>query len=143
MAKYFTLKELVESETATAKGIDNFPSFEIAAHLQELTETILDPLREAWGGPLVINSGYRCEALNRAVGGSATSAHMFGYAADIRPTDSRRTAKFILFANSWLQENNIKFDQSIDEKSGDTKWLHISVRNGQGKQRCQFLSIHK
>ena len=143
MARYFTLKELLQSETATEKGIDNTPTFEIVDHLKELTEKILDPLRDAWGAPLVINSGYRCDALNKAVGGSKTSAHLTGYAADIRPSDSRRTAKFIIFANSWLIEHNVAFDQSIDEQSAGVKWLHIAVRNVEGKQRKQFLTIHK
>ena len=77
---YFTLWELVKSDTAEAKGISNFPDFDTVAHLDELRKKILDPMREAWGGPLVVTSGYRCPALNRAVGGVTNSAHLSGYA---------------------------------------------------------------
>lgn len=141
--RYFELSEFVASDTASKKKIDNTPTFEVVDHLEELVLEILDPLRSAWGSPLRVTSGYRCKALNKAVGGANNSAHLTGYAADIQPTDSRRTAKFILFANAWLQENNISFDQSIDESSGTTKWWHISVRNSDGKQRKQFLSLSK
>ena len=143
MPKYFTLSEFLESDTAKAKGINNTPEFLVVAHLQELVDNILDPLRAAWGSPLRVTSGYRCPKLNKAVGGSATSVHQLGYAADIQPTDPRRTAKFILFANAWLEENNIAFDQSIDESAKGVKWLHIGIRNSKGEQRRQFLSIKK
>lgn len=138
---YFTLWELVKSETAEAKGISNFPEFETVAHLDELRKKILDPMREAWGGPLVVTSGYRCPALNRAVGGVTNSAHLSGYAADIRPSDKRRTAKFIIWAAGWLIDNGIKFDQCIDEQVKGERWLHIAVRDNNGRQRCQNLLI--
>lgn len=141
--RYFELNEFIASDTAERKGIDNTPTFDAVNHLEELVAIILDPLREAWGSPLRVTSGYRCPELNKAVGGSRTSAHMTGYAADIQPTDTRRTGKFILFANAWLQEQGIGFDQSIDEVSGTTRWWHISIRTAEGKQRKQFLSLSK
>ena len=64
--KYFTLKELCSSDVAEKKKIDNFPSFTVVEHLNELTEKILEPLRAAWGSSIIVNSGYRCDALNRA-----------------------------------------------------------------------------
>lgn len=138
---YFTLWEFIKSDTAEAKGISNFPDFDIVSHLDELRRTILDPMREAWGGPLVVTSGYRCKALNKAVGGVDNSAHLSGYAADIRPTDKRRTAKFVIWAAGWLMDNGIKYDQAIDEQVGGERWLHIAVRNNDGRQRRQNLLI--
>ena len=73
--KHFTIEEMTESSTAKAKDIDNTPSQEILAKLQKLIEAILDPLREWYGKPIRVNSGYRCEALNEAIGGSKTSQH--------------------------------------------------------------------
>lgn len=139
---YFTLREFVKSETADKKGIDNFPDFEAVMHLDELRRVILDPMREAWGGPLVVTSGFRCPALNRAVGGVTNSAHLSGYAADIRPSDKRRTAKFILWAAGWLTDNGIRFDQCIDENVKGERWLHIAVRDNNGRQRRQNLIIN-
>lgn len=141
MAQYFTLWELVKSETAEKKGISNFPSFDVVDHLRQLTEEILDPMREAWGGPLTVTSGYRCKALNKAVGGVATSAHLEGWAADIRPADKRRTAKFILWAACWLEENRINYDQAIDEQVKGERWLHIALKSNDGRQRRQNLVI--
>lgn len=138
---YFDLWEFIKSDTAEAKGISNFPTFEVVAHLSQLRDEILDPMREAWGGPLVVTSGYRCPALNRAVGGVTNSAHLSGYAADIRPSDKRRTAKFIIWAAGWLIDNGIKFDQCIDEQVKGERWLHIAVRDNNGRQRCQNLLI--
>ena len=90
MATYFTLAELLKSNTAKQNGIDNTPTFEVVRHLEELTEKILDPLRAAWGKPIRVKSGYRCPRLNAAVGGSKTSVHMIGYAADLQTSGSFR-----------------------------------------------------
>ena len=81
--KYFSIEEMIKSDTAKAKGIGNTPSQEVIDNLTKLIEAVLDPLREWFGKPITVNSGYRCEALNKAVGGSKTSDHMTGRAADI------------------------------------------------------------
>lgn len=77
MASYFTIDELCYSDVAKAKGIDNTPSKEVKENLQKLID-FLNPLREAWGSAISVSSGYRCEALNTAVGGSKTSVHRLG-----------------------------------------------------------------
>ena len=96
MKSYFTIKELVVSDTAKKFGIDNTPTPEIKQHLQELITKLLNNIREAWGGPVIVTSGYRCPALNEKVGGVKTSAHLNGYAADLIPGNGQR-AKFIKF----------------------------------------------
>ena len=67
--RYFTIDELCHSDTAIALGIDNTPNQEVKEHLVQLIEELLDPLREAWGSPIKVNSGYRCAKLNRATKG--------------------------------------------------------------------------
>ena len=76
--KYFTIEEMTKSSTAKANGIDNTPSDEEIAKLQKLIEAVLDALREWYGKPIRIASGYRCEALNKAVGSKAKkSQHLY------------------------------------------------------------------
>ncbi len=117
--KYFTIEELCRSATATLRGIDNTPSEEVKRNLTRLVDDVLDPLREAWGKPLVVSSGYRCPALNAAVGGSKTSHHMRGMAVDIdtgNSVDNRRLYNKVL-------ELGLPFTQLIDERNFD--WVHI------------------
>lgn len=141
--RYFTLKELCSSTTASAKGIDNFPDFTIAARLLRLTEYILDPLRAAWGSAIIVNSGYRCKALNSAVGGSSTSVHVLGWAADLVPANGK-IEEFIAFVKEWVKTAHIKFDQLIDEKdSKGNRWLHIGMYGSFGQQRGQIIQKTK
>lgn len=138
--KYFSLKELCASDVATKKKIDNFPSWTIVEHLSELTEKILEPLRAAWGSPIKVNSGYRCDKLNRAVGGVSTSAHKNGYAADLTPGNGK-IDEFGKFTKEWLVKNRIKFDQILFETQGKTKWVHIGLYSSTGSQRCETKNL--
>ena len=110
--KYFTMEECIHSKVARERGIDNTPSPEIEAHITESVESLLDSLREAWeacsrkqgwGTPAIrISSGYRCRELNRAVGGSVTSAHRYGYAFDLIPLNGRMR-EFKAFCREFLK----------------------------------------
>ena len=116
--KHFTLNELTRSATARRLGIDNTPTRQAAANLKQLVANILDPLREAYGAPIYVNSGYRCPVLNRAVGGSASSQHLTGEAADITAgskAGNRRLYELL---------RNLPVDQAINEH--DFAWLHVS-----------------
>lgn len=137
--KHFTFSEFERSETAARLKIDNRMPELAEAHVVELVDILLDPLREAWGGPLVVTSGYRCPELNRAVGGSETSAHTAGWAADLVPAseDPRGVQGLVKFAIGWLTTTGLPFDQLIDERSGGTRWLHLGIRNLKGEQRRQ------
>ena len=117
--KYFTIKELVKSSTAEAKGIDNTPNPDIESNLTALVNNVLDPLREIYGKPIKVNSGYRCPTLNKAIGGSATSDHVKGFAADI--TVGTKEGNERLFN---IIKHNFHFSQLIDEK--DFSWVHVS-----------------
>lgn len=139
MATYFTLAELLRSDTAKKKNIDNTPSWEVVAHLAELVEKILDPLRAAYGMPIRVSSGYRCEKLNKAVGGASTSVHMLGYAADLQVSGSFN--KFRDFVVEWVKKTGVKFDQILlesDKKKG-AKWIHVGLYNNSGQQRGQIM----
>lgn len=138
--KYFTLWELCDSDVAKVKRIDNFPTFTIVEHLSELTRNILEPLRAAWGSSIIINSGYRCDALNKAVGGVSTSAHRLGYAADLFPGNGK-IDEFGKFVKEWLLINRIKFDQVLFEVKDKRRWVHISIRSTSGTQRCETKNL--
>lgn len=131
--KYFTIEEMTKSSTAKAKDIDNTPSQEILAKLQKLIEAILDPLREWYGKPIKVNSGYRCEALNKAVGSKANnSQHLFGEAADITAGSKEENKKLFEYI-----KDNLPFDQLINES--DFSWIHVSYR--EGRLRKQVLAL--
>ena len=120
----FSLREFTQSQTATRRGISNEPTAEHLESLKALCKHVLEPVRAHFGKPVKVSSGYRSKALNRAVGGSNTSQHSLGQAADIEITgvDNRRLAKWI--------ETNLPFDQVILEGAtrGDPNagWVHVS-----------------
>ena len=149
--KHFTMVEMTRSATARKLGFDNTPSAEHAANIEMLVAQLLDPLREAWavrcanehwGTPaLNVTSGYRGPAVNQAVGGSQTSAHCVGYAADLVPANGR-LAEFKGFCRDYLKGR--PFDQMISEDenaAGIPRWIHIGYKNPQGGQRRQLLSM--
>ena len=130
--KYFTIEELCRSETADKYGIGNHPTKDIERNLIDLVNNVLDPLREAIGAPITVNSGYRSPILNMKVGGASTSQHTKGEAADI--TRGSRAQNKNLF--SWLKEN-CDFDQLIWE-FGDASgpdWVHVSYRRGNNRKQ--------
>lgn len=108
-------------------------------NLKRLIEELLDPLREAWGNPIRVTSGFRGFELNKAIGGATTSAHSIGAAADLVPVDGD-IKKFKKFVRNWLKTSGIKFDQYIDEKNGSgSEWVHLGLISKSGRQRRQYL----
>lgn len=142
LSENFTLGEMIASDTAKKLKIDNSPTLLAIMHLEELCKNLLQPIRNAYGKPIKVTSGYRCYRLNRAVGGSSTSVHPIGWAADLKPV-SGSYADFEKFVVNFLKESGIPFDQCIRETSGKTKWLHIGYKNGAGKQRKMIFDINK
>ncbi|MBO4803065.1 MAG: peptidase M15 [Muribaculaceae bacterium] len=126
--KYFTIPELIRSETARHLDIDNTPPASAVTALHALVDNVLDPLREAWGGPIRVNSGYRCPKLNRLVGGTPNSQHQRGEAADI--TVGSRSANRRLLA--LIKRLDLPVDQCIDEKG--CRWIHVSHRPGHNRR---------
>ena len=138
MAKYFKVAEMLKSETADKNKIQNKPSVEVEQNIEKLLE-VLDGLREFYGKPIKITSGYRCTELNKLVGGSPTSAHVIGYAADLQPIGDT-FENFKAEVLRWL-DTGVKFDQCIIEKSKSTQWVHVGLCNRKGQQRGQRFSL--
>ena len=142
--KYFTIRELTKSATATRKGIDNTPTKEIEKSLIALINNVLDPLREKWGAPIKVSSGYRCPKLNKAIGGAAGSQHMKGEAADISSlSDSREDNMKLL---QCLLNSGIVFDQVISEDvdaKNRPNWIHVSytTKRANRKKRTTMKKI--
>ena len=153
MALYFKLEEFTYSDTAKALGIDNTPPKDVRFNIAQLIN-FLDDLRSEWAiklmtddvisdfskGGLVIKSGYRCPKLNKAVGGKATSAHLTGFAADIKPIKGT-VPQFYNFFKEWLEKNNYAFDELIQETKGKTQWVHFALYSINGEQRKKVLKL--
>lgn len=142
--KYFTIRELTKSETAVRKGIDNTPSKEIEKSLTALINNVLDPLREKWGAPIRVSSGYRCPKLNKAIGGAAGSQHMKGEAADITSLSDSRNDNMALL--QLLLNSGIVFDQVISEdvdSMGRPNWIHVSytTKRANRKKRTTMKKV--
>ena len=143
MTPHFTLAELTASETAERHGIDNTPTPEHLENLQRLAE-FLETVKTALGGkPVMINSAYRGPAVNEKVGGSKSSQHMIGCAADLRipGMNPDQVCRAIIAAD-------LPFDQLIREFYDPAKaaggWTHVSVTNTAGSTpRKQALIIDK
>lgn len=122
LSEYFTLEEMILSQTAARRGYDNRPAEPIVRRLAALCREVLDPAREHLG-PLRISSGYRSPALNAAVGGSRSSAHCLGYAADVIPLQSTKREL------AWWLSKNVAFDQLILEfgTPEEPAWIHVSI----------------
>ena len=134
LTKNFSLEELTVSETAARKGIDNTPGAAELRNLKRLAQA-LEKLRAALGHkPIVVTSGYRSPALNAAIGGSRTSRHMLGLAADfIVPAYATvlQTARTVVGCG-------VEFDQTIYEYG---RWLHFGLSASGEAPRCEVLSI--
>ena len=134
---HFTMEELYASATATAKGINNKPSVQQMINLVYLCAYVLEPLRVAMGEPIKIGSGFRCQALNKAVGGVYNSQHMKGQAADLCIDGDRQKGR------KWFNyiKNHLPFDQLIwEHNSKGTYWVHVSfVFPDFGKNRHKVI----
>ena len=119
-SEYFTLEELTKSGTATRLGIKNTPNAEEIRNLQYGVNMVLDPLRRLYQKPIVINSGFRCLELNKAVGGVTNSWHTKGNAADIHIKDEQE-AKTLFSLLKILPS----VDTVLYEHSKTSVWLHV------------------
>lgn len=134
----FSLEELIKSPTGHRFGIDNIPNNERISNLLALAKNILQPVRDNFKSPVIINSGYRCEELNKAVGSKPTSQHILGQAADfeVMGYTNFEVAKWI--------SKHLTFDQLILEfyRQGQphSGWIHCSYRPD-GKNRGEVITI--
>ena len=130
--KYFTIKELCDSDKAKKYKINNTPNSIIIRHLNLLVYFILDTLREKNGKPINVSSGYRCSELNELVGGAKNSQHKKGLAADITAGSISENKKLF----DLIIKLNLPFDQLINEDN--YKWVHVSYS---AKPRKQILKL--
>ena len=131
---YFKESEFTKSNIASKNKIDNTPNSNIKLHIKELID-FLNPIREKWGKPIYITSGYRCEELNNLVKGSKQSNHLTGFAADMKTDD---TSKFYYWLVRYLLDNNLKFDELFLETKESTQWVHFALKNKLDKQRLKI-----
>ena len=136
--KYFKLSEFTRSQVASDLGFFNTPLESDIQNLDLLVSNILDPLRKAWGKPIIVTSGYRVPRLNEAVGGVKNSDHLYGKAADIVPQDPKDFKKFTEFIKDFLKDK--EFKQCIIEKSKYSKWIHISYDSLDNRKQLFYLN---
>ena len=135
ISKHITYKEATRSVTALRLGIENKPSEYELQNMELIAEKVFEPLREAVNGPIKINSFYRSEELNKAIGGSSRSQHCQGRAIDIDDV-------YGYVSNSYMYyyiKDNLDFDQLIWEFGTDTEpdWVHVSyVDSDSNRKRC-------
>lgn len=137
--RYFDLEELLQSDTALGQKIENLPSWNIVENLYNLA-LLLDKIREKYGSAIKVNSGYRSPKLNSAVGGSKTSNHMSGQAADIVPADGD-TARLFNLIKSMMDNKEIEVGQLIWEygTKKKPKWVHLSTPTEKHHNQILYL----
>jgi zinc D-Ala-D-Ala carboxypeptidase len=140
MSAHFSEAELTHSATAEKDAIENTPGEAQALNLQRLAEDALEPVRSLLGVPLFIHSGFRCPALNAAVGGQPTSAHLDGRAADF---DCGTLPLYTAFEA--IRESDIPFDQLIIEHSASmgSNWIHLAIARAGEKPRREAFPLTK
>ena len=134
LTKDFTLSKLTYSDTAKARGIDNSLPLYLMSNAKALAER-LQIIRDVLRAPVYISSGYRCEALNKAVGGAYTSQHQLGLASDIYVDGY--TAQELFDA---ILKMNISYDQLIIERVGLKEWVHISVQPYERNEKMSYTN---
>ena len=138
LSQHFQLAEFTRSDTTQRRGIDNTPSLSVVVRLSGLCHNVLEPLRKFAGQPIIIGSGYRSPALNKAVGGVSNSQHMTGEACDIHLPS-------IEVGKKWFEYlKDLPHDQLIWERDSPTSnhyWIHVSCRIDLSKNRNQCIPL--
>jgi len=135
ISEHISYKEGIKSNTATRLGIKNTPDDYQITNMVNISVNVFEPLRKYVGGPIRINSFYRCEELNRAIGGSSRSQHCEGRAIDLDDTLGHKTNAEMY---QYIKEN-LNFDQLIWEFGDDTNpdWIHVSyISEDENRKRC-------
>lgn len=140
LSKHLSLAEVTRSESAKRLGISNMPTEQHIKNFKLLAEKVFEPIREHFGRPIHISSGYRSQALNSAIGGSLSSQHCQGEALDLDMDGTDITNKQVFD----FIKDNLEFDQLIWEfgTKDNPDWVHVSYEST-GKQRKQILKASK
>lgn len=130
ISKHISFKEAIHSDFAIKYGIKNNPTDDIVENMKLVAEKIFEPLREWVEAPIRVNSFYRCEQLNTALGGSQFSSHLTGNAIDITSMGGKTNLEMFHYI-----KDNFEFDQLILEHSLYPKWLNVSYKLENNKQQ--------
>ena len=136
LSEHLELSEVIRSESAKRNGISNMPTPDHIENFKILAAKVFEPIREHFGVPIRISSGYRSAELNKCVNGSATSQHSTGEAIDIDQDQTTITNKQVF---EYIKDN-LAFDQLINEFN--YAWVHVSYK-ANGKQRGEILEAYK
>ena len=138
LTEHFTLSEFVRSNTATNRHIDNTPTPEVVDNLRALCRNVLEPARVAFGAKIYITGGYRCPALNKAVGGKPTSQHLRGEAADLQVRGVENLRRLY----NAIKEHGV-FDQLLFESNkAGARWIHVSYKaSGNRRQAIDNYNV--
>ena len=139
LTKNFTLEELTWSDTANRLHINNTPSKEVVDKLKKLATDILQPIRDTYGVPIKISSGYRCSELNKKIGGVRNSQHVLGEAADLVVGDIVQNLELFNLIKTMIEHGEITVGQLINEYGG--KWVHVSLPRT-NKKNNQIINIY-
>ena len=131
--KYFTIAELCNSDTADRRGIINRLPKEYLQNVQGLINHVLDPLREWYGKPIYVNSGYRCPELNKVVGGVENSYHVSGGAADIDARSYEENKKLFEYIRESLPFTEVGWE-------GGGRWIHVALVPGRESEKEVFYA---
>lgn len=139
LSKHFSLNEFLRSETGDRLGIDNVPSDDDIENMKMLCDGLLEPIRSMVQSSIFISSGYRSPTLNRQIGGSSTSDHCLGKAADfvVRGKNCRDVAHLII--NSGMVFNQLILEYPSENQPNGV-WLHISFKEG---NKREVLTVRK
>lgn len=135
LSENFSLSEFVKSGYAEKYGIDNTPTQDALENIKKIVATVLQPLRDEFGEPIIVSSGYRCERVNNGIGGAKNSDHKYGAAVDIKAKSGLRPDNKRLWdcVMKMYREGRLKCRQIIWEYGRTTvgpDWLHLSINNG-------------
>lgn len=141
LTEHFSLKELTFSQYAEDNGISNLFDATVVDNLLDLCIGFLEPFRLFYGKGIRVSSGFRSEALNKALGGVSTSAHKCGLAADLQPVNDTME-NFLQIMEDFLKSNpKLGYDEVIIEKSKTSTWIHVAIRSISGKQRKKHFEL--
>ena len=137
LSDHFTIGELTKT---SAKGIDNTPSHAAVLNLKNLCENWLEPLRQRYNKPILINSGFRSEAVNKAIGGVKGSNHLTGCAVDIRVTGIEQAIRYACILLDIADGKKQEFDELLIERSPKGGyWVHFAVRPKENRRKVRFI----
>ena len=144
LTEHFSLREMTKT---SVKGVDNSPDDKALQNLKRLCQW-LERLRQRWNtyygegdDGIIINSGYRSDAVNRAVGGSKTSNHLTGCAADIRCAGVEQALRYAVLILDYADTTKQDFDELLVEKSGNKYWVHLAVRPTGNRRNSKILTL--